>query len=153
MSFGCVIVDDDDDDNDSGNDNADDGQPSATDDGVDDGVDDGGSTAAADDADDDGGSTAAGDETAADESTGSATPLCGWGTIEDAMVTEGYTCGGDGEDPNGNIALACPEIELVDGAECPSTIEGEGCCDGDTVWFCGLENDGTTEVLVSIACE
>jgi hypothetical protein len=89
------------------------------------------------------------DSTAAAETAG--TPTCGWGPTGDATIPEGYVCDGEGEDPDGNFPLLCPDdIELVVGGACGS-IMGQGCCDaaGDA-WFCG--DDGSGPALALIEC-
>lgn len=85
--------------------------------------------------------------TAADSTAGAAG--CGWGPTGEETIPEGYVCGGDGEDPDGNYRLDCPaEVELVEGAAC-GTIAGQGCCDADgNAWFCGDEGAGPILVLV-----
>jgi hypothetical protein len=93
---------------------------------------------------DTGGATAASDGTAG----GGA---CGWGPTGDEMVPEGYVCGGDGEDPSGMVAMACPEdVTLEVGGECGG-VAGTGCCDatGDA-WFCGQTEAGP--VLARLGC-
>jgi hypothetical protein len=96
------------------------------------------------------GSTAA-DATGADTGTGDTTgggailfsedcarAGCGWGAVDkQPNVDDGYICGGEAEeDPDGVFPRACPEgTDLVDGGVC-GDIEGPGCCDGDTLWFC-----------------
>ena len=74
---------------------------------------------------------------------------CGWGSTGDDMVPDGYVCGGDGVDPDGNFPFDCPE-GLEVGAEC-GDVEGPGCCDPDgSVWYCG--NDGSGPALARIEC-
>lgn len=83
-------------------------------------------------------SSSVGDTTAAD-STGNA-GACGWGPTGEKTTPFGYICGGDGEDPDGNIAIACPiDVALVDQGDCGGNmgITGAGCCDPEgNVWFC-----------------
>ena len=60
---------------------------------------------------------------------------CGWGSTGVADPAEGYVCGGSGEDPDGDIDMACP-AEISEGEAC-GTVVGEGCCDADdNVWYC-----------------
>jgi hypothetical protein len=112
-----------------------------------------GTTSSNDTAGDSGSSTAAASgssevSTAADDTAAGA---CGWGPTGQKMVPEGYVCGGDGEDPDGNVPLLCPEgVELVVGGDC-GDIEGPGCCDAaGNAWFCG--DAGAGEVLSVIEC-
>jgi hypothetical protein len=94
-------------------------------------------------ADDTAGATTASDDTASAAG-------CGWGPTGDDMIPEGYVCGGDGEDPDGNFPQACPDIELVEGGDC-GEVQGQGCCDAaGNAWFCG--DDGTGPALVLIEC-
>ena len=60
---------------------------------------------------------------------------CGWGRTGVADPAEGYICDGNGEDPNGQYPIACPE-GLVVGDPC-GMVTGVGCCDanGDN-WYC-----------------
>ncbi len=93
-----------------------------------------------------------GDATAADDtSTAGQGGACGWGQTGDVRVPEGYVCGGDGEDPDGMFAQACPDQALEVGAAC-GDISGVGCCDGDgNVWFCG--SSGGDQVLALDECD
>jgi len=69
------------------------------------------------------------------ESTGGGAGTCGWGVTGQDLVSEGYICGGTGEDPSGDFSITCPE-GLVEGAECGS-LTGIGCCDAEgSVWYC-----------------
>jgi hypothetical protein len=97
---------------------------------------------------DSGGSTAAGSSGAADSSssgTGGASG-CGWGPLPGQNnVDEGYTCGGDGDDPKGVFPIACPEgVMLVDSGDCGGDmgVTGVGCCDGNTNWYCADNGSG-----------
>lgn len=87
--------------------------------------------------------------TATDDTAGAAG--CGWGPTGEETIPEGYVCGGEGEDPDGNFRLDCPaEVELVEGGAC-GTIAGQGCCDADgNAWFCG--DDGGGPILVLDPC-
>ncbi len=120
----CIIVDDD--SGDSGNDDTNATTSNDT----------GAATGAAT------GDTAAGSETAANDETG-APQACGWGPTGDEQVPEGYVCGGDGPDPDGMFAIACPnEVTLEVGGEC-GDIPGPGCCGPQgNVWFCGQGAEG-----------
>ncbi len=79
--------------------------------------------------------------TAADETA--AGGVCGWGPTGDPAVPEGYVCGGEGEDPSGNVAMECPAgVDLQVGGGCGG-VEGEGCCDTQgNAWFCGDAGEG-----------
>ena len=64
---------------------------------------------------------------------------CGWGTVDDEPESV-YTCGGEGEDPSGTQAYACPQ-DLKVGAAC-GDVTGVGCCDTDgNNWYCTAEQD------------
>lgn len=96
-----------------------------------------------------GGTTAAtaSDETASDETA--AGGACGWGPTGDATVPEGYVCGGDGEDPNGNYPLLCPDGVTLEAGEACSGIEGPGCCDASgNAWYCGDEGNGPALAMI-----
>lgn len=139
----CIIVTDDGDDTEGETGNVTSGNVTTT----------GNDTAAETNPPADSGSTAA--DTGAEASTAAAetagTPSCGWGPTGDASIPEGYVCGGEGEDPDGNFPLLCPEgIELVEGGAC-GDIMGQGCCDADgNAWFCG--DDGNGPALALIPC-
>jgi hypothetical protein len=83
-------------------------------------------------------------DTSADTSTG--TPInCGWGELaEEDDFDFGYKCEGEGEDPDGMVAYACP-ADLTEGGDCEEAgITGQGCCDADgNAWFC-QDPDGDT---------
>jgi len=145
LASACIIVDDD---NDSGGDTSNSASASNTN-----------NTASASDAtasESDGSSSAAGSSGAADSSgsgTGGATG-CGWGVLPGQdNVDEGYTCGGEGEDPKEVFPIACPAaVRLVDGGDCGGDmgVTGVGCCDGTTNWFCA--DNGSGPQLFSDPC-
>jgi len=145
---GCVVVSDDDDTTSNDSVNATSGTPNTS------GNDDAPATSNGDDtpADDgdDGDETAAATDTAA-ESSGGVVSNCGWGDVNEKEITEGYICDGDGVDPAGTHPIECPDVKLVAGAEC-GEILGQGCCDGDTVWFCQNGQNGQSDALASEDC-
>ena len=153
LTFGCVVVADDDDtgNNDGPGDNA--GDDGTGDDNTDNsdtpdtGGDDNTDPAGSDDPGDS--DDAPADETAGE--SGGVSELCGWGPVMEEDITEGYICGGDGPEPADGFPHACPDIELEVGAEC-GDIEGQGCCAGDVLWFCSNPNDGGPLTLVSQDC-
>jgi hypothetical protein len=66
---------------------------------------------------------------------------------------EGYTCGGEGEDPKMIFPIACPAgVRLVDGGDCGGEqgVTGVGCCDGTTNWYCA--DDGSGARLYNVEC-
>jgi hypothetical protein len=142
----CIIVTDDEG---TGNDTANDTANATTSDGTT------GGTMAATEPGSSTAQTGAEVTTAADVTTGAdetaAGGACGWGPTGDPEVPNGYVCGGQGEDPDGNFSMLCPEgVELVEGGACGS-IEGPGCCDANgNAWFCG--DDGNGPVLVLTEC-
>ena len=72
------------------------------------------------------------DTTDTTDTTTSPGPSCGW----DPM-SNWYDCGFEGEDPEGNNPIGCPE-GLVEGDPCMTTgLTDIGCCDanGDN-WYC-----------------
>jgi len=78
------------------------------------------------------------------ESSGGGAALCGWNRRRAF-----YDCGGEGEGPK-RFPIVCPE-GVKEGAACEATVpalSGEGCCDGDAVYYCTQE--GT---VFSQACE
>jgi hypothetical protein len=95
------------------------------------------------------GETSGGDGDGTETGDGDGTPSCGWGPTGDSTITDGYVCGGAGEDPDGTWTQACPD-GLVEGEAC-GTVTGVGCCDPDgNAWFCGT--DGTTDALFKEDC-
>lgn len=93
------------------------------------------------------GTTGTAEETTAADDTG-APAGCGWGPTNDAEVPEGYTCGGEGEDPEQMFARECPE-GLVEGEAC-GDLTGVGCCDADgNVWFCWMADGEQSLVMES----
>ncbi|MFZ6182910.1 hypothetical protein [Nannocystis pusilla] len=85
-------------------------------------------------------------ETAGTTDTTTGGAMCGW-SVDDAY----YSCGFEGEDPEGMHAIACP-AGLVEGDPCATSgLTGEGCCDenGDN-WYCG--NDMGMELVVKSPC-
>jgi hypothetical protein len=91
---------------------------------------------------------------AVDSSDGSTTAGgggCGWGELPgQTNVDQGYTCGGQGEDPDGIHPLECP-ADLVAGDPC-GTVMGVGCCDAEgNVWYCADDGSGT-QMLFTETC-
>ncbi|MBZ5715044.1 hypothetical protein [Nannocystis pusilla] len=75
--------------------------------------------------------------------------MCGW-SADDVY----YSCGFEGEDPDGTYPITCPD-GLAEGEPCSNTgLTGEGCCDanGDN-WYCGVDEETMTQVVVLITCE
>lgn len=84
------------------------------------------------------------DDTGLDDTGVNPTPACGW----DARNGY-YACGFEGEDPGGQIPIACPE-GLVEGDPC-GEVPGQGCCDGSgNNWYCA--DDGGDLFLVVEQC-
>jgi hypothetical protein len=146
---GCVLDLDDDDDDDGAGETSDSASNTAS------------NTASASDttANDSSGAASSEGSTAAVDSSGSATggaTGCGWGELPGQVNVEmGYTCGGDGEDPKMIFPLACPAgVELVAGGDCggKTGVQGVGCCDGTSVWFCAESESGPPPVLFTEEC-
>jgi len=52
------------------------------------------------------------------------------------MFGDAYTCGGEGEDPNGTHSIECPARLGEQGDAC-GDVTPFGCCDGNVVYNCG----------------
>jgi hypothetical protein len=146
---GCVLDLDDDDDDDGAGESSNSASNTAS------------NTASASDstASESSGAASSEGSTAAVDSSGSATggvTGCGWGELPGQVNVEmGYTCGGEGEDPKMIFPLACPAgVELVAGGDCggKTGVQGVGCCDGTSVWFCAESDSGPPPVLFTEEC-
>jgi len=104
------------------------------------------------DSGDDDTSTDSTESSSSSSDTGDPIGSCGWGPTGQGTVMFGYVCGGEGEDPDGQFGIACPE-GVVEGGEC-GELSGVGCCDGaGNVWFCAAPDDPETPIVFVEVCD